>query len=454
MALAALNDPDILALLYGGAKGGGKSVFGCLWMWRKCLQIIKQFNLMPTPFPTPIGFMGRKQSVDFTNTTLETWKQFIPFNTFEIKAGDKEIVILDTLKINYGGFDSSDSVKKFNSAEYAYLFIDQAEEISRDDYGLARGTLRRKIQNTPLDYKVLLTANPADCWLRDDFISGGNKANAFIKALPADNPFLPVSYIDNLKEAFKHRPELIDAYVYGSWDIISGFDLIIKPSWVENSLNREQRLSPISEKVIISCDPARFGDDETVIYVLRGNRIIAQTIYGKKDTMITAGHCVALAQKYGAELIAVDGDGVGGGVVDRIRELKYPVLEINGQKNPDNEKDHARYTNTRSQMWWEGGLKFAEEEVTVPDDKLLQRQLCNCKYEMSSSGKVKAERKDEIKKRSSGKSPDRADAFLMGLFALKHVPGKAKDFNRRQPQRAGNPYGWDENLGGLHNVSA
>jgi hypothetical protein len=31
VALSALRRPDIKEVLYGGAKGGGKSEFGCFW---------------------------------------------------------------------------------------------------------------------------------------------------------------------------------------------------------------------------------------------------------------------------------------------------------------------------------------------------------------------------------------------------------------------------------------
>jgi len=34
LAWDALRRGDIKEVLYGGAKGGGKSVFGCMWMMR------------------------------------------------------------------------------------------------------------------------------------------------------------------------------------------------------------------------------------------------------------------------------------------------------------------------------------------------------------------------------------------------------------------------------------
>jgi phage terminase large subunit len=444
-ALDVLDDPLVQVVLYGGAKGGGKSYFGCWWMYLKCLQFIKDYNLMPTKNPIPVGFMGRKQSVDFTDTTLETWKAAIPEETYSIRYGDKEIIIQDALKIQYGGFDSAEQIKKFNSAEYAIGFVDQAEEISRDDFGLFRGTLRRKIGDNHPSYKILLTANPAPCWLKDEFILSLGKGCAFVQALPSDNPFLPEGYLETLKESFKHRPELYEAYVNGSWDVIAGENIVIKPSWIEKSINRE--LAVRKERRVVACDPARYGNDETVIYVLEDGKIIDQMIYGEKSTMETAGYCIALKNKHQAKIIAVDSIGIGAGIVDRLRELREPVKDINSSQKPELEKDQKIYINIRSQMWWEAADKFYHEETSLPSDPILKRQLMNITYAMTSRGAIQVESKEDIKSRMSGQSPDRADAYIMGLYALKYATIKARDFQRTLEPTVKDAYGWNEGRG-------
>lgn len=94
----AFFNPTVKAVLYGGARGGGKSVMGCLLSFLYAVNVINTFNLSPNKYPVPVGFMGRAQSVNFTDTTLETWKKFIPPETYNIRSQDKEIVILDTVK--------------------------------------------------------------------------------------------------------------------------------------------------------------------------------------------------------------------------------------------------------------------------------------------------------------------------------------------------------------------
>ena len=121
IARRTLARPDVKEVLYGGAKGGGKSVFGCFWCLGKAIEIIKQCNISERKHPIPIGFMGRKRGIDFTNTTLETWKRFIPEHLYEIKGKPAEIVIGNRVKILTGGLDNGDVVNKFNSAEYGFF---------------------------------------------------------------------------------------------------------------------------------------------------------------------------------------------------------------------------------------------------------------------------------------------------------------------------------------------
>ena len=434
-AYQTLKEFGVKYVLYGGAKGGGKSVFGCYWVMLRCLEIIKEYNIPYMKYPIAVCFMGRKRGVDFTDTTLETWKRFIPQDMYQIKIQDKEIIIQNRVKIVFGGFDDEANVKKFNSAEFAFGFIDQAEEVTQDDIGLLRGTLRLKInKDIDMDYKVLLTANPAECWLKDEFMPPINDGYRFIRALPTDNPYLPKDYVDNLIEAFKHRPELVDAYVRGNWDVLAGGDIVIKPDWVRSSVKSQVRQK--NENVLITCDPARFGDDETVIYVLRDGELIDESIYGQKSTMETAGRCVALAKKYNALEIVVDSIGPGGGVCDRITELGYTVREVNFASKPTAEEDQGRnkvksdYYNLRAEVWWEAATMFSDRAVSIPDDKLLQQQLSRVKYSVER-GKIRIESKNEIKKRMSGKSPDRADALVMGLWAFKFQPKHESDYHRQ-----------------------
>ena len=396
-------------LLYGGAKGGGKSWWACVWVLCQAMR-----------YPGNKLFFFRRRSVDFTNTTLETWKKCIPSNLYKINEQKKKIFVkYCNSVIDYGGLDDPQLIQSLNSAEFGGGCVDQAEEIEKDSFGMLRGTLRHKLPDgTFPTFQVRLTANPAQCWLKDEFITMAKDGFRFIPALPTDNPFLPPSYVGNLREAFQHRPALLAAYLEGSWDDLSGHDICIQSSWIEKAKCKIPR-DGVLKRIIVN-DPARFGDDENVIYVMEETPnaayVVEEIILEHKSLMDTAGRLSALRKRVQANLIAVDSIGIGAGIVDALHDLDENVLSINSSSKPANEAIHEKYYNLRSQMWMEAGVKFADGKVALNADNVLHSQLGCVKFKYQQ-GRLLCESKDDIKKRLQ-RSPDRADAFVMGLYAL------------------------------------
>ena len=418
IAWDALARGDIKEVLYGGAKGGGKSVFGCMWCFAKALEIINECQIAPRKHPIPVGFMGRKRGVDFTNTTLETWKRFIPVNMYEIKSKPAEIIIARRVKILTGGLDNSEVINKFNSAEYAFFFLDQAEEIDVQQVGELRATFRLIINGKKIPGKGLFTANPAPSFLKDEFILNPTPDRLFIQALPTDNNHLGPEYIEVLKDSFRNRPELLKAYVEGSWESLGSFDQVIKDSWVRNAAGIT--LYPARIKKLITCDPARYGDDETVIYLLKNTEIAESEIYGKKSLMHTANILHTISHKNGDCLIVVDVCGIGAGIIDRLIEMGDNVLGID---NASKSEEPEKYYNLRSEIWCKAADMFADGDIQLKNAELrLAGQLCTPRYEFRN-GKILIEAKADIKKRL-GNSPDRADAYVNGIYALDFVEGE------------------------------
>jgi hypothetical protein len=223
----------------------------------------------------------------------------------------------------------------------------------------------------------------------------------------------------------------LKAYLEGCWDQLGGYNQLIKDSWLENAA--KIRLYQNTVKRLISCDPARYGDDETAVYYLENTTIREQIIYGQKDLMYTANVLHCLSRKYDNALIVVDVCGLGAGVVDRLIEMGDNVLGID---NAGRSEEPEKYYNLRSEIWCKAADAFASGEVelkmTPPacgylplaGEELtkLKGQLATPTYEFRN-GKILIESKSEIKKRLGG-SPDRADAYVNGLYALQFVEGQ------------------------------
>ena len=113
-------------------------------------------------------------------------------------------------------------------------------------------------------------------------------------------------------------------------------------------------------------------------------------------------------------MIGVDTIGLGAGVADRLREMGDKVLDVNSSEKANNEE---KFKNLRAEMWWNTGQKFAEKDIKLTwDDDKLRRELNVVSY-FINNGRIQIESKEKIKERL-GRSPDRADAYIIGLHTL------------------------------------
>lgn len=153
---------------------------------------------------------------------------------------------------------------------------------------------------------------------------------------------------------------------------------------------------------------------------MENTEIKESEIYGQKSLMHTANVLHVLSHRNGGCLIVVDVCGVGGGIVDRLIEMGDNVLAIdNASKSSEPEK----YYNLRSEIWCRAGDGFADGDVELRNiEPKLKGQLTTPTYEYRD-GRILIENKAEIKKRL-GNSPDRADAYVNGLYALQFVDGE------------------------------
>lgn len=186
---------------------------------------------------------------------------------------------------------------------------------------------------------------------------------------------------------------------------------------------RNIRVSEREVRRVIACDPS-YGGDECVIYALENSRIIEEKILHLKDTMLISGEVASMMYKHKTDYCAVDCIGIGAGVYDRLREMGKNVIGINSAEKATSED---KFYNLRAEMWWHAMEMVTSGNVAYPEDPELRRELSFVKYKVSNSnGKIQLEPKQETKK-ILGRSPDRADAFIYGLWALRSVEPIKKD---------------------------
>lgn len=111
------------------------------------------------------------------------------------------------------------------------------------------------------------------------------------------------------------------------------------------------------------------------------------------------------------QMLFVDGTGIGGPIVDRLRQLgRTNVMEVQfGAESPD-----PKYANMRAYMW--GRLKDWLSRGAVDADQRLETDLTGPGYTHDKRDRVVLEAKEQMKKRGLD-SPDDGDALAL-TFAM------------------------------------
>ena len=195
---------------------------------------------------------------------------------------------------------------------------------------------------------------------------------------------------------------------------LSDDDTMIPFSVVEQAMNRDievDRFAPM----IYGVDVARFGSDKSALAKKKGNVIIEVKKWRGLDLMQLVG---AIKSEYEAEeshdrpvSIYIDSIGLGSGVVDRLRELGLPAVGINVSESPAMK---GSYINLRAELWGKMKNWLEQRNCVIPKDDDLLADLTAPRYTFNSSGKLRVESKDEMKKRGLA-SPDMADACILTL---------------------------------------
>lgn len=197
-----------------------------------------------------------------------------------------------------------------------------------------------------------------------------------------------------------------------------GFMQFIRSDHVEEARKREAH-STLSDPLILGVDVARFGDAESVLAIRRGRdaRTIPWEHFRGVDTMTLAARVMELDDRHHFDAIFVDGGGVGGGVVDRLRMLKRNVVEVQFGASPDRATATSEgavvYANKRSEMW--GYMRDAMSGLMIPDDVVLADDLTGIMYGYAvKQGRdaILLEKKADMQARGLS-SPDRGDALCL-----------------------------------------
>lgn len=178
--------------------------------------------------------------------------------------------------------------------------------------------------------------------------------------------------------------------------------------------------------MILGVDPARGGGDKTAIVDRCGRSAgsFVCEVLDYDDTMQIAGRVAQLIRVHKPVAVNVDVGGLGAGVVDRLREMGYPVNPVNFGSNPIGlgPTGDELYENRRAEMWDVMRDWFDDTAgVQIPDSDAIHQDLCapvwgSGQTRHKSNNELVIEPKDKIRERLGG-SPDLGDALAL-TFAV------------------------------------
>lgn len=456
LAWTKLRDHITEFLVYGGAAGGGKSWLGCEWLL-----------LMATMYPGTKWFIGRQELKQIRKSTIPTLHKVIKWHglkadkLFKIDWKDNIIKFhngssIDLIELSYKPSDPL--YERFGSLEYTGGWIEEAGEVQEDAANMISSRTGRQFNDKyNLLGKTLITCNPKKNWLYYQYYLPNKKKTlaenkAFIQALVEENKYGEKGYIkklDGLKGISKQRlrfgiweydkdaSALIDveamARIWGKKHIPTKAEV---EQQLKNRAITEQEARKI--KIRMTVDVARFGADSTVIGIWFGLHVQLRR-YINLATTQTSKLVKEFQEIYGvpAHRVIVDGDGVGGGVVDQLNCRQF----INGSSpfpNPVNPAFDEQtgdllpeeYRNLKSQCGFRTADRINDGQITVEiintgldtqeaEESRLTEDMEQVKQkDVDTDGKRELLPKAEIKK-IIGRSTDYYDTISMHeLFYL------------------------------------
>ncbi len=185
--------------------------------------------------------------------------------------------------------------------------------------------------------------------------------------------------------------------------------------------------------LILSVDPARFGDDFTVLTLRQGRRVHWQRSLSGYDGPDIAGKVLEVVREEPQiRCIAYDAIGIGADLDSALRRTPgLPELMPITWGVPA--QDDKQYANQRAEAW--GLMRDWLKHGEIPDDDELVNELTSLDYGYNRLMQIQLQSKKDIK-RNGGKSPDHADSlalsFLPDLAKVQTNAARAKPVQKRR----------------------
>ena len=400
-ALRGIQKNDKVAIRSG--HGVGKTAFqSWLILW-----------WMLTHYPCKIAITGNTQHQlqDVLWTELDKWYRQLPDgfkSQLDIKS-DK--IALHGAKDSYAVCrvsrrESPESLQGFHSENMLFI-CEEASGIPDIIFQVAEGSLSTE------GAKVVMCGNPtrSDGYFYEAFHSMRHRWFT-MKVSCLESEYVSEQFLEDMKSKYSEESNIWRVRVAGDFPDQSD-DVLLPMHLLETAITRDVEPSPTTP-VVWGVDVARYGSDRSALAKRRGQELLEPIkTYSGKDIMEMAGIILSEyeAVRYSdrPEAIYIDAIGIGAGLADRLKELDLPAVSVAVSESASLKDKFGRL---RDELFWNAREWFEGRDVKIPQDDALIQELSSIRYKYLSTGKLKIESKDEMKRRGQ-RSPDVADSFVL-----------------------------------------
>jgi phage terminase large subunit len=308
-------------------------------------------------------------------------------------------------------------------SEYVLLIVDEASAVPEPVFESAAGSMSGHSAAT------ILIGNPtrnSGMFFRTHHALASEWRTYHVSCL--DSPRVAPDFVKQISDTYGPDSGAYRVRVLGEFALRDD-DTLIPAELVDSAMSRDVTMDT-KEPLVYGLDVARFGDDRSVLCKRRGNVVTEFRVWQGLDLMQLTGAIVNEAKVDTPAEICVDSIGLGSGVADRLRELGYTVRDVNVSESSAMNPTAAKL---RDELWLSVKEWLNARACKLPKLPELRQELVAPTYTFTSSGKVKVEGKQEMKRRGM-RSPDLADSLCISFASLasrvggrspRWVPGKA-----------------------------
>lgn len=393
------RDNDPLVIFQAGV-GSGKTYVCAIWI---ITQLLKNHNIVAA---AQSHSALRKVLFRQVKVLLNKWKI-----RYKENKNDHTITVGKAILYGYSN-EAPDDV--LGLSDIFAVVIDEAARCCEDLYNNLCDRCRGEGVDEP--FKRLITSplsdEPSARWFNDLCDA---HPESVIEASLLNNPFVSKKYKKELTERYGIGTPLYNQQVLGKRIETDYLNAIVKSS----DFSDGSRFSPLSTPLYYGMDVASAGRDSTELFIINSTGIVGNTSQAISDTHTHTSMVVDMYDTYnGIRSGCIDNSGgFGQGCYDNVKHIaKITMVPINFSESPT--KDI--YKNIRAEMYLEmaQAIKngFYIDQVKYPE---LVEELRNTKFFIDEKGKLRIIPKEDIK-RAIGRSPDRADALALAIYAMNH----------------------------------